>query len=379
MIINFDNAATTYPKPLSVKKAVAEAVEKFGGNSGRGGHALAMRTSRALYSARNTVADFFGAQPENVVFTMNCTHALNLAIQGIMKDGGHLIISSMEHNSAARPAARLALDGRVKLSIAEVCPDDSDTIGNFRRLIRPDTKAVVCTLASNVTGQLMPWRELGQLCREHDICFIADGAQACGVVDINIADGINILCTAGHKGLYGITGTGLLITDGKYRISPIIQGGTGSSSLSLRQPEILPDALESGTPCVIGAMSVKAGIEFIQRKGIDRISAHEERICRRFVRELEKNRNITVYRSPRSSYVPIVSFNAEGIPSEKLAGELADHGYCLRAGFHCASLAHTQLGTETGTVRFAPSAFSTEADAVSLAELINNIADRKNL
>lgn len=379
MIINFDNAATTYPKPLIVKKAVAEAVEKFGGNSGRGGHALAMRTSRALYSARSTVADFFGAQPENVVFTLNCTHALNLAIQGIMRDGGHLIISSMEHNSAARPAARLALDGKIKLSIAEICPDDSATVENFRRLIRSDTKAVVCTLASNVTGQLMPWRELGKLCREHDICFIADGAQACGVVDINIADGINILCTAGHKGLYGITGTGLLITDGKYRISPIIQGGTGSSSLSLRQPEILPDALESGTPCVIGAMSVKAGIEFIQRKGIDRISSHEDRICRRFVRELEKNRNITIYRSPQSSYVPIVSFNVEGLSSEKLAGELADHGYCLRAGFHCASLAHTQLGTESGTVRFAPSAFSTEEDAVSLAELINNIADRKKL
>ncbi|MBR3759556.1 MAG: aminotransferase class V-fold PLP-dependent enzyme [Ruminococcus sp.] len=378
-MINFDNAATTYPKPLIVKKAVAEAVEKFGGNSGRGGHALAMRTSRALYSARSTVADFFGAQPENVVFTLNCTHALNLAIQGIMRDGGHLIISSMEHNSAARPAARLALDGKIKLSIAEICPDDSATVENFRRLIRSDTKAVVCTLASNVTGQLMPWRELGKLCREHDICFIADGAQACGVVDINIADGINILCTAGHKGLYGITGTGLLITDGKYRISPIIQGGTGSSSLSLRQPEILPDALESGTPCVIGAMSVKAGIEFIQRKGIDRISSHEDRICRRFVRELEKNRNITIYRSPQSSYVPIVSFNVEGLSSEKLAGELADHGYCLRAGFHCASLAHTQLGTESGTVRFAPSAFSTEEDAVSLAELINNIADRKKL
>jgi len=379
MIINFDNAATTYPKPPSVKKAVAEAVEKFGGNSGRGGHALAMRTSRALYSARSAAAEFFGAQPENVVFTMNCTYALNLAIQGIMKDGGHLIISSMEHNSAARPAAKLALDGKVNLSIAEICPDDSDTVENFRRLIRPDTKAVVCTLASNVTGQLMPWREIGKLCREHDICFIADGAQACGVVDIDISEGINILCTAGHKGLYGITGTGLLITDGKYSISPLIQGGTESSSLSLRQPDILPDALESGTPCVIGAMSVKAGIEFIRKKGIDNIFSHEDRICRRFVRELQKNKNITIYRDPQSSYVPIVSFNAAGIPSEELAGELAEHGFCLRAGFHCAALAHTQLGTDTGTVRFAPSVFNTETEAVTLANTINNIVNRKKL
>lgn len=379
MIVNFDNAATTYPKPLSVKKAVVEAVDKFGGNSGRGGHALAMRTSGALYSARSTAAEFFGAQPENVIFTMNCTHALNLAIQGIMRDGGHLIISSMEHNSAARPAAKLALDGKVKLSIAEICPDDNATVENFRRLIRPDTKAVVCTLASNVTGQLTPWKEIGQLCREHDICFIADGAQACGVVDTDISDGINILCTAGHKGLYGITGTGLLITDGKYSISPIIQGGTGSSSLSLRQPDILPDALESGTPCVIGAMSVKAGIEFIRKKGIDNIFSHEDRICRRFVRELQKNRNITIYRDPQSSYVPIVSFNAAGIPSEELAGELAEHGFCLRAGFHCAALAHTQLGTDTGTVRFAPSVFNTETEAVTLANTINNIVNRKKL
>lgn len=379
MIINFDNAATTYPKPPSVKNAVIQAVDQFGGNSGRGGHALAMRTSSALYSARAAAADFFGAQPENVIFTLNCTHALNLAIQGIMRDGGHLIISSMEHNSAARPGAQLALDKKITLSIAQVCPDDSLTVQNFRKLIRPDTKAIVCTLASNVTGQLMPWRELGRLCREHNICFIADGAQACGVVDINISDGINILCTAGHKGLYGITGTGLLITDGKYKIFPIIQGGTGSASLSLRQPDILPDGLESGTPCIIGAMSVKAGIEFIRRKSIDKIFSHEERICRSFIRELEKNRKITIYRDPQSSYVPIVSFNAANIPSEELANELAQHGYCLRAGFHCAALAHTQLGTKTGTVRFAPSAFSAESDGVALANLINNIVNRKKL
>lgn len=379
MIINFDNAATTYPKPLCVKRAVAEAIEKFGGNSGRGGHELAMRTSRALYSARSAAADFFGAQPENVVFTMNCTHALNLAIQGVMSGGGHLIISSMEHNSAARPAARLALDRKISLSIAEICPDDSDTVENFRRLIRSDTKAVVCTLASNVTGQLMPWKEIGQLCREHDICFIADGAQACGVVNIDIPEGINILCTAGHKGLYGITGTGLLITDGKYRISPIIQGGTGSSSLSLRQPELLPDALESGTPCVIGAMSVKAGIEFVEKKGIGNILAHEERICRRFMEELGRSGKVKIYRNPQSCYVPIVSFNVTDIPSEEVAERLAERGYCLRAGFHCAALAHTQLGTETGTVRFSPSVFSTEADVVSLAKTINNMANHKKL
>ena len=263
-MIYFDNAATTFPKPLSVRKAVAEAMVEYGGNAGRGGHSLAMATSGALYSARETVAGFFGASPENVVFTMNCTYALNMAIQGVMSGGGHMIISGIEHNSAARPAAAMAMEKKITLSVAEVYPEDERTIESFRSLIRGDTRAVVCTLACNVTGQITPYKDIASLCRERGICFIADGAQACGVVNVKLSDGINILCTAGHKGLYGITGTGLLITDGRYPISPIIQGGTGSASLSLAQPDILPDSLESGTPNIAGAMSVKAGIEFLK-------------------------------------------------------------------------------------------------------------------
>lgn len=378
MLINFDNAATTYPKPLNVKRAVADAIEKYGGNAGRGGHRLAMRTSEAVFSARETAARFFGAEPENVIFTLNCTYALNMAIQGIMSEGGHLIISGMEHNSSARPAAELAMNKKITLSVAEVFPEDSRTIESFRSLIRKDTKAIVCTLASNVTGQLLPYREIAQLCRERNICFIADGAQACGIIDIKLSDGINILCTAGHKGLYGITGTGLLISDGKFRISPIIQGGTGSSSSSLRQPDFLPDGLESGTINIIGAMSVKAGIEFINKTGINRIFSHEERICRRFISELEHERNIIIYRNPQSSYVPIVSFNVKDLSPEKTAAVLAGQGFCLRAGFHCAALAHTQLGTDNGTVRFAPSAFSRESDAVRLADSIKNIKNYGN-
>lgn len=374
MIINFDNAATTYPKPQGVKRAVVTAMEKYGGNAGRGGHQLAMQTSSALYSARETAADFFGAEPENVIFTLNCTYALNMAIQGIMSNGGHIIISGMEHNSAARPAAEMARSGKISMSVARIYPEDDKTLESFRSLIRNDTKAIVCTLASNVTGQIMPWKKIGELCRKHNICFIADGAQACGILDIKLGDGINILCTAGHKGLYGITGTGLLISDGKYKIHPTIQGGTGSASMSLNQPDMLPDGLESGTTCIIGAMSVKAGIEFIRSMGMDKIFSHEEKICRRFINELEKDKRITIYRDPSSSYVPIVSFNIEGIPAEELADKLAERGYCLRAGFHCAALAHTQLGTEKiGTIRFAPSAFSNERDAVNLARLVKNI------
>lgn len=374
MLINFDNAATTYPKPNSVKAAVSRAIGQFGGNAGRGGHELAMRTSEAVFEARETAASFFGAQPENTVFTLNCTHALNLAIQGVMADGGHLIISHLEHNSSARPAVRMALDGKIKLSIAEVSEDDDETVENFRSLICSDTKAIVCTAASNVTGQILPIRRIAELCSKRGICFIVDGAQACGIIRLKLSDGINILCTAGHKGLYGITGTGLLISDGKFPIRPIIQGGTGSASSSLKQPDFLPDSLESGTMNVIGAISVKAGIDFINRIGMDRIRSHEERICRRFIKELSSDKRIKIYRSPYCSYVPIVSFCIDGYLPDQVSEYLSKNGYCLRAGYHCAALAHAQLGTENGTVRFAPSVFSRESDAVALANKIKNIS-----
>lgn len=373
MPVNFDNAATTFPKPECVRRAAADAVRQLGGNAGRGGHALAMKSSAAVYSARETAATFFGAQPENTVFTLNCTHALNMAVQGIMRGGGHMIISCLEHNSVARPAAALASSGRVSLSVAKVYPDDDKTVESFRHLIRRDTKAIVSTLASNVTGQLLPWKRIGELCKENGICFIADGAQACGVVDVKLSDGINILCTAGHKGLYGLTGTGLLISDGRYPIEPIIQGGTGTASADLEQPLLLPEALESGTLNIPGIMSLKAGIEFVSRLGTEKIFRHETNICRRFISELGKLPGVTVLRDSAASYVPIVSFTIDGITPERAAAKLSEAGYCLRAGYHCAALAHTCLGTENGTIRFAPSVFSRESDAAALADEIKKL------
>jgi cysteine desulfurase family protein len=378
MPVNFDNAATTFPKPESVITAARRAAERLGGNAGRGGHELAMRSSAAVYSAREYIAAFFGAQPENTVFTLNCTHALNMAIQGVMRDGGHLIISNLEHNSASRPAFTLAREKKISLSVAEVFPDAERTVESFRRLIRPDTKAIECTLASNVTGQLLPRREIAELCREKGICFIADGAQACGIVDISIGEGIDILCTAGHKGLYGLSGTGLLISSGKHPIYPIIQGGTGTASRSLEQPTLLPEALESGTLNIPGIMSLKAGCEFVKRIGTGTIFRHEDSLCSRFIDEIRNIPGIKIYRSEGVVYAPIVSFTVEDIPPEELAAELSSAGYCLRAGFQCAALAHSSLGTKNGTVRFSPSVFSRPQDAVSLAGAIKQIVKNKN-
>lgn len=380
MIVNFDNAATTYPKPPEVRLAVEKAIARYG-SAGRGGHPIAARTSELVYSAREKAAAFFGAEPENVVFTLNCTHALNLAVQGLAEGGGHFVISNLEHNSVLRPVYALAKKGRIRYSIAAVREHPQDTAESFRSQLRPDTRAVICTLASNVTGQILPWKEIGALCQARGICMVADGAQACGILPVSLSDGINILCTAGHKGLYGITGTGMLITDGKFPLPPLMQGGSGSLSNQPEQPDFLPDALECGTLNVIGASSVRAGLEFVQKKGIRNLYRAESALCELLLAKLSAVPEVIIYRSPHAEYVPILSFNIRGIPSEETAARLAEKGFCLRAGLHCAPLAHHSLGTEDGTVRFAPSVFSRAQDVQRLAAAVMELAkeNTKNL
>lgn len=373
MTVNFDNAATTYPKPPEVRLAVEKAMIRYG-SAGRGGHPIAARTSELVYETREAAADFFGAQPENVVFTLNCTHALNLAIQGISANGGHLVISNLEHNSVLRPVYALAKQGRIRYSIAAVKETAEETVQSFLSQMRPDTRAVICTIASNVTGQILPWREIGAICQRRGICMIADGAQGCGILPVKLEDGINILCTAGHKGLYGITGTGMLISDGKFPLPPLMQGGSGSLSNQPEQPDFMPDCLESGTLNVIGAASLKAGLAFVRKKGIANLYRAESALCELLITKLSAIPHVVIYRDPRSDYVPIVSFNIEGLPSEELAQMLGKQGFCLRAGLHCAPLAHHTLGTQDGTVRFAPSVFSKAQDVQRLAAAVAAIA-----
>lgn len=370
-MINFDNAATTYPKPKNVRDAVSDAMVLYGGNAGRGGHILAERTSEMVYSVREAAAEFFDAKPENTILCLNCTHALNTAILGILEKGDHVIISSLEHNSVYRPVAALVKKGTVTCTIAEVSDDDTVTLENVRRSIRPETKAVIFTMASNVTGQITPIREIGRLCKEKGICLIADGAQLCGVMPVSLEkDNISILCTSGHKGLYGITGTGLLMTDCKFPIKPLMYGGTGSASASPEQPDFLPDRLESGTQNIIGAASVKAGLAFLRRYGLSMIYEHEQNLCRIFLKGVSAIPEIKIYRMKKPSYVPIVSFNVDGSAPEETAEFLSREGFCLRAGLHCAPLAHNSNGTPEGTVRFAPSVMNSEREVMLLVQTV---------
>ncbi|MBR4112996.1 MAG: aminotransferase class V-fold PLP-dependent enzyme [Ruminiclostridium sp.] len=374
-MVYFDNAATTFPKPHSVISAMTGALMEFGANPGRAGHRMSMKTAEAVFEAREKCADFFGAETENTVFTLNCTHALNMAIKGILKNGDHIVCSDIEHNAVLRPIYACSKEKGITYSFAQTYDDDNLTAEAFERNINRRTRAVVCTLAGNVTGKILPVRKIAEICRRRNICFIVDAAQGAGVLPIKLADGINIICAAGHKGLYGPMGTGLMITDGKYRLSTLVEGGTGSASKELAQPEFLPDRFESGTINTAGAISLGAGVDFVRSKGLDVIHNHEMRLCRRFYVELSKNPDVVLYTDyPDERYAPVIPFNIRGLGSEETAQKLSSAGYCLRGGFQCAYPVHKKIGThETGAVRFSPSVFSTMSETNGLIRAISRI------
>jgi selenocysteine lyase/cysteine desulfurase len=292
-----------------------------------------------------------------------------------------VIISSLEHNSVSRPIHHLFDDGYITYSIFKVGATDSETIKNFKSVLKPNTSMVVTTIGSNVTGQILPFREVGAICQERGICYVADGSQACGVIPISLKDDhINILCSSGHKSLYGVSSCGILVSDGKYKITPLMYGGTGSSSNTLRQPDFLPDSLESGTLNTVGIVSLKSGINFVTHMGLDRIYHHESELCDVFMRGIRDLPNVVIYRNGTSKYLPIVSFNVKGVPSNELGEYLDQHNFCLRAGFHCSALAHQQLGTTTGTVRFSPSMFNTKREVLALISTIRQFChDNQNV
>lgn len=365
-MIYFDNSATTYPKPRVVVESVKQAIEFYGGNPGRGGHSFSMRVSEKIYMVRKKIADFFGdtIAANQVIFTSNCTMALNIAIKGCLKKGDHVIISCLEHNSVIRPVHKLEQIGIVSYDIAEVGDTDEETIKSFEQLIKPNTKAIVCTHASNVTGIILPITKLGAICKAKDITFIVDAAQTAGVIPINMDEmNIDILCTAGHKGLYGITGTGVLIVHSDILLDTLIEGGTGSASIELEQPDIYPDRLEAGTVNTAGIFSIGAGIDYINSIGISNLYAYEFSHCKKVFDILKK---FTQVELALKNFVPlkntpVIAFNIEGINSEIIVAKLNESGFALRGGLHCSPLAHKYYQTiDKGLVRFSPSIFTSE-------------------
>lgn len=345
-MIYLDNAATTYPKPVSVLHSAEKALYDYGANPGRSGHRLSLETSRQVFYAREKCAEFFGGETENTVFTLNCTHAINFALKGVCNAKGHchVITSDLEHNSVIRPLHALYKQKRINYSIADSGGSDDELMSSVEKQIRRDTAVVIMTAGCNVNGRVTPLARIAELCRKHNICLIADCAQAAGVIPLNLTDGINIICAPGHKGLYGPMGTGVLVTDGKYPLSTLIEGGTGSASGEIDQPDFLPDSFESGTINTPGAIALGRGVEFVNSKGIDRIYAHEMSLCDLFIKRVENIEKIRVYRPEKVKSLPVVSFTAGDENSSVTADMLSKNGFYLRGGLHCNFLAHKKAG-----------------------------------
>lgn len=380
-MIYLDNAATTYPKPPSVLAAVVRGIEKCGGNPGRGGHPLSLLAAEEVWLCREAAARLFHfSAPERVVFTQNCTMSLNIALKGLLENGGHALCSDVEHNAVMRPLHALSVAGKATFSLVETDAEDAEkTVENFRRAITPETTVLCCTACSNVTGQGLPVQALGALARERNLAFVVDGAQAAGILPLDMEkDKIDFLCMPGHKGLYGPMGTGLLLCSDRYPLSTWMEGGTGSRSLSFYPPDELPDRLECGTLNVPGICGLRAGIEFVEKRGTEALRFEERRVMMPLYERLAEEATVTLCSMPLShKHSPLVTFTMKNTPSEQVAEALAAAGIAVRAGYHCAPTAHAKCDTlANGAVRVSPSAFTDRRQMAEFLKIFDKIAKK---
>lgn len=374
-MIYLDSAATTLQKPAAVAAASAWAINRLA-SPGRGGHRPAMAAADKAYACREAAARLFHMDdPERVVFTFNATHALNIAIKTLARPGSRVVISGFEHNAVTRPLS--ALDVNLRVARGSLF-DQEALLESFRRELDRGTDLLVCTHVSNVFGFILPIEEIARLCREREIPFIVDASQSAGVLPVDFtALGAAFVAMPGHKGLYGPQGTGLLLcgTDP----SPLLEGGTGSESKRQAMPEFLPDRLEAGTHNIAGIAGLLEGLRFLERRGLKNVAAHESRLIRRMGEGLRAIPGIQPFLSPDPAVqAGVLSFRAAGRDCEELGDVLGSRGIALRAGLHCAPLAHETAGTlETGTLRASVSVFNTDREIDKFLQAVREIAAQK--
>lgn len=361
-MIYLDNAATSWPKPPGVVRAVSTAIIRGAGNPGRTSHHMAMDGATLIQECRENLAQLFCiANPLRICFTSNATDALNLAIKGVLSPGDHAVCSSMEHNSIWRPLTALAERG-IEFSIAEADPSGIVDVASVERQLRPNTKLIAILHASNVNGAIQPVAEIGRLAHERGIILLVDAAQTAGEIPIDVeAMHIDLLAFPGHKGLLGPQGTGGLYVSETVDLRPLKEGGTGSDSNSPHQPSYYPDRLESGTLNLPGIAGLNASVRYLLRKGVAQIAHREEVLTQRLLTGLAILNGVTIYGPPPAvPRAPVVSFNIRGMDPVHVADELEKRAdIACRPGWHCAGLAHRTQGThESGTVRFSPGLFT---------------------
>lgn len=392
-MIYLDNAATTYPKPDIVNEDVMIGLTKIAGSPGRGTHTQALIANDTVAAIRKNYAKFFGLLEDfRVVFTYSATDALNMAIKGFLETGDHVVISEMEHNSVVRPLRGLEKQGKITLHIVSCDEKGYVNMDDFSEKMaqHEKIKLVVMSHASNVTGAVQPIEQIGKLTREKGAFFLVDAAQTAGVIPISVNElQIDMLVFAGHKGFYGLQGTGGLVLGERIeQLRPWREGGTGFDSKSETQPVNWPEAFESGTPNVLGIVSLGAGLDFIKETGIDKIAAVQHKHCVEIWEQLSQYEEIVLYGpTPDEKRVSVLSFNIKGWDPEDVGKMLnQNYGILVRTGLHCAPLAHRSLGTFTGdptledkfsegTVRVSPGYFTTDRDIKQFLLAIRNITD----
>lgn len=376
-MIYLDAAATTFQKPRSVIAASNNAFYHMA-SLGRGGYRAAASAAETVYQCRREAARLFGVPlEENVVFTFNATHALNIAIKTLVSPGSTVVVSGYEHNAVMRPLYGI---GHVAIKVAKSPLFDGDAILQaFDKQITPEVCAVVCTHVSNVFGFVLPIEQIAALCRSRNVPLIVDASQSAGILPVDLQRwGAAFIGMPGHKSLYGPQGTGLLLC--AHDAKPLIEGGTGSLSRPKEMPEFLPDRLEAGTLNMPGIAGLLEGLRFVQRKGTGTIAKHEKRLIRSLASGLRTCPELVVYDGTKTGQqTGVLSFTVKNRDCEKTAAWLARRGIAVRAGLHCAPLAHETVGTvESGTVRVSVSAFNTEREIQYFLAAMKEFLKRKD-
>ncbi len=377
-MIYLDNASTSWPKPESVYQTMDQFLREQGGNPGRGSHSLAIAAKEAVEETRMLVARLINAaERERIIFTLNCTEALNLGLKGLLKPGDHVITSSIGHNSLVRPLRRLGQQGVVVTRLLPSAEAGVVSAQDIEGAITKDTRLVVMTHASNVTGAIQPIEECGALARRHNLIFMVDAAQTAGKYPIDVEAGnIDLIAFSGHKGLLGPPGTGVFYVGDRVELDPLCEGSTGSPhSMEEEQPVDLPYRYESGTVNSVGISGLGAGLKYIFSEGLERIRAHEQSLIERLIEGLERIPGIILYRA-KVEQVPVLSFTIDG--SEPLeVGAILDQAFDIkvRIGLHCAPAAHKTLGTyPSGTIRLSPGCFNTIEEIEVTLQALERVA-----
>lgn len=377
-MIYMDNGATSYPKPPEVAETLIDVMANYCANPGRSGHFMAARTAHEIYKTRLAAAYLFHIDDAGqIIFTKNCTEGLNMALQGILKEGDHVITSSMEHNSVVRPLHALKAKG---IDTDFVQCDEQGCIdpAKIKEAINDRTRMIVITAASNVTGAKMPLAEIGRIALRNGILFLVDAAQGAGHMDLDVKKNhIDILAAPGHKGLLGPQGTGLLYIRKGIETAPVMMGGTGSYSDQVQQPTDFPEGYEAGTVNAPGIIALGAAIRMINKIGVDVIEEYERRLTEKLQKGLEDIPQVTLY-GPQDTHrkTAVIAMNIADLDCEEVAGILNDsYGIAVRAGFHCSGMAHKTIGTgNRGCVRICPGFYTGEKDIEEVVAAVKQIA-----